>query len=191
MILKRSWVVFSILVLVCLDSPIQGWSDTITLKTGKKIIGTIIGQTEDQSVIVIDSEGNRLVYHFSEVESMEGEVSGIALLPMYGGKPREPADEQFIAAATKQAGSKEIASQQHVEFGWNYLHMRDPDTAMRRFNQAWLLNPQNADVFVGFGSVAIAKRNPHQAIEMLNRALVLNPQHAKAMCLSATARLLT
>ena len=178
-------------IVVCMVAPPMGWSDTITLTTGKKVVGKIVGLTEDRTGLIMDVDGKRVVYHQSEIHFIdaEQESEGINTVPMYGGRPKVPADQEFIETATKEAGSKEIASQQYVELGRNYLDTGHPKTAMKRFNQAWLLNPNNADVFLGFGSVALAQRDADGAIDMFNRAITLNPQYGKAMCLSCVAHL--
>jgi tetratricopeptide (TPR) repeat protein len=80
-------------------------------------------------------------------------------LPMYGGMDRsavpglKDADEKFIADATALLGSREKASSAWAEQGFIYYHRNKLETAMRRFNQAWLLNPSNPEVFAGFASV--------------------------------------
>lgn len=74
-----------------------------------------------------------------------------------------------------------------MKFGWQYFDEGDLKTAMKRFNQAWLLDEKNADVFWGFGNVSLVKRDPKEAIEMFKKALELNPRHAIAMCSLASA----
>lgn len=45
---------------------------------------------------------------------------------------------------------------------------------MRRFNQAWLLNPQNPEAYAGFGAVLHDKGRDCEAMEMMKKALSLN-----------------
>lgn len=100
--------------------------------------------------------------------------AGLNLIPMYGyphvEKPGwyKEADEKFIRCmvveksappnlteedknCTDRFPSREEASKRVAEFGWNYFHKGDYSTAMKRFNQAWLLNPNNYAAFWGFG----------------------------------------
>lgn len=80
-------------------------------------------------------------------------------LPMYGGLDRQSvpelkvADEKLIADTTKEFGSREKASEIFAEQGIRYYRENNYSAAMRRFNQAWLLNPKNPNVFWGFAVV--------------------------------------
>ncbi|HYX72796.1 MAG TPA: hypothetical protein VE732_08495 [Nitrososphaera sp.] len=77
-------------------------------------------------------------------------------IPMYGGKQKPPelvkADEEFVEFMVKQFGSREAASDDAIRRGFAYLAKNDWRTAMKRFNQAWLLTPDRAEVFWGFGA---------------------------------------
>lgn len=77
-------------------------------------------------------------------------------LPMYGGKPKSQeqlkSDQEFIADVTKEFGSREKAAETAIRLGCKYLAKNDWRAAMRRFNQAWLLTPENAGVDWGFGA---------------------------------------
>lgn len=76
--------------------------------------------------------------------------------PLYGGKPPTPeqarADQQLIETVSKQFGSREEAAKVAVKLGFQFLARNDWKTAMKRFNQAWLLTPDKADVFWGLGA---------------------------------------
>ena len=78
-------------------------------------------------------------------------------LPMYGGLPPTPrqaqADRELIDAVVRDTGSREKGAQQAVRLGFQYLGRNDWRTAMKRFNQAWLLGGESADVLWGFGAV--------------------------------------
>lgn len=47
--------------------------------------------------------------------------------------------------------------------------------AMRRFNQAWLLDSMNPEVYAGFGSVLHDQGKNCDAMRMMSKALSLNP----------------
>ena len=68
-------------------------------------------------------------------------------------------DNKFINSVVEQFGSREIASKEHVKFAWYYYQNGDLKTAMKRFNQAWLLDPNNEEVFFGFGLLMSMKKN--------------------------------
>ncbi len=108
-------------------------------------------------------------------------------LPMYGGQPKtetqRKADEDFIRRAVAEAGSRAAASDRLVEQGWRYLtQQRDVSRAMRRFNQAWLLDPDNGGAYHGFALVVITRdRDEKQAEELFERAIAAPRQSRNAM----------
>lgn len=74
--------------------------------------------------------------------------------PMYGNFNKEGKykniDNEFITTAVKQFGSKDSACKVYVNFAWRHLFGNDRITSVKRFNQAWMLNPKNCDVYYGF-----------------------------------------
>ncbi len=80
-------------------------------------------------------------------------------LPMYGGFDRSSdsalraADEKLVADTTRHYGSREKASVVFVGNGFAFYSRDDLANAMRRFNQAWLLDPSNPEVYFGFAVV--------------------------------------
>jgi len=103
---------------------------------------------------------------------------------MYGNVPPTPEiekiNERFIENVIKQFGSREVAAKKHIDFAWQYFHEGDLETAMKRFNQSWLLNPNDPEVFFGFGCILDAERQPEKAIEMHGKAIEINPEYAGA-----------
>ncbi len=101
--------------------------------------------------------------------------------PMYAGKDRRAAaalragDEEQAAEAVKAFGSPAAAAQARVEQGYRLFREGQPGLAMRQFNQAWLLNPDNAEVYAGFAAVLENQRKVCQAMSMMDRAISLNP----------------
>jgi Flp pilus assembly protein TadD len=84
-------------------------------------------------------------------------------LPMYGAADKSSAmvdaDRQFLRAASEQGLSPAQASKKSVELGWTYLQRRDLATAIKRFNQGWLADPENGDVYHGFAVVVLERDN--------------------------------
>ncbi len=82
----------------------------------------------------------------------------INTLPMYGSveKPAEliSADNLFIREQTKQYGSSDSASFVYNYLAWQYIHVGDLETAIRRFNQSWLLDSTFAGTYFGFSAWA-------------------------------------
>ena len=62
-------------------------------------------------------------------------------LPMYGGQhdPTVELNADF--------------SKRSVQLGWQYYYKGDYDTAIKRFNQGWMFNRENPEVYWGFGLV--------------------------------------
>ena len=78
---------------------------------------------------------------------------------MYGGIDRSAeaslreADAKLISETTRHYGSREKASAAFAGNGFAYYGRDDLTNAMRRFNQAWLLDPDNPEVYWGFGVI--------------------------------------
>ncbi len=66
---------------------------------------------------------------------------------------REKTNQAFIRNAILKYGSHEAASQQYVEEGWHKFYQKDYAISMKRFNQAWLLDSLNGNVYWGFASI--------------------------------------
>jgi tetratricopeptide (TPR) repeat protein len=96
---------------------------------------------------------------------------------MYGGMDRraypdlKAADDTFIQGVTQEFGSREAASEKFVDYAFTLYRRDDIARAMQRFNQAWLLNPNNPQVYWGFASVLHDRGEYCQATTMLDKAL--------------------
>jgi len=80
------------------------------------------------------------------------------LLPKYGLLPKNAAqraaDEQFIAETGQEFdGDRKKAAIDIAERGWYLLRHGDAATAMKRFNQAWLLDPENGSALWGMAAL--------------------------------------
>ena len=110
-----------------------------------------------------------------------GDRMPIDQVPMYGGMDRsafpdlKTADEKLISDTTQHYGSREAASSEFAQNGRAYYDRGDLTNAMRRFNQAWLLNPKNAEAFAGFGKVLHNQEKYCESMRMMEQALNLNP----------------
>lgn len=106
---------------------------------------------------------------------------------MYGGVEFTPEqkeiNETFIQGVVKQYGSREAAADDAARWGWEYYNKKhDPKTAMKRFNQAWLLDPNNAGAFFGFGFLMAEKGKEDEAIAYYKKSMELNPNNAVVVC---------
>lgn len=114
---------------------------------------------------------------------------------MYGGMDRQSVpelkatDEELISGTTKEFGSREKASEIFVEQGVRYYQQNNYPAAMRRFNQAWLLNPKNPNAFWGFAVVYHDQEKVCEAKDMIDRAL--NFGLSKSIALADSGRIYT
>lgn len=98
-------------------------------------------------------------------------------VPMYGNMDRSQfpdlraGDEKFIADVTAHYGSREKASVVWVEQGFVFYRQNNNSMAMRRFNQAWLLNPSNPETYTGFASVLFDEGRYCEAASMIEKGL--------------------
>jgi len=103
---------------------------------------------------------------------------GINLMPMYGGVPKceqqLASDKGFLATCDEQFASRQEAVMSYVETGWKYLHQKDFDTAMKRFNQAWLLDDKSPVVYYSFGYLLAKKGDFGDAASFYKKALDMN-----------------
>ena len=87
--------------------------------------------------------------------------------PMYGEVPKnkhyKKIDEDFKKRVLVQFGSIDSAVQVHIDFAWNYFYNNDLETAMKRFNQAWLLNSEFPDSYFGFAALMDMQNNNTQS----------------------------
>jgi Tfp pilus assembly protein PilF len=95
-------------------------------------------------------------------------ASSINEMPMYGGGNKavqlKKADEAFITDMMKAGYSRESGSQVTVQKGWDAFEKQNYAIAMKRFNQAWLLDPENGDVYHGFALVVYERdKSPSEA----------------------------
>lgn len=100
-------------------------------------------------------------------------------IPMYG-QPEIPrpdflkkADEDFIKQATSGFGSREAASKAWFAQAERFMNQGNLDYAMRRYNQSWLLNPNNYQPYWGFGRAMLERNKMHEAIQHLEKAIQL------------------
>lgn len=107
---------------------------------------------------------------------------GINLLPMYGKEAKceaqLQADKEFIETATKKFKDLKSAAEYYAKSGEAYFNKQDDETAMKRFNQAWLLDSTNAKSYAGFGAILRVKYDYLLSIEMYQKSLKYNPNNA-------------
>jgi Tfp pilus assembly protein PilF len=97
-------------------------------------------------------------------------------MPMYGGIDRSAdaslraADEKLVADTSKHYGSREKASAAFIGNGFAFYGRNNLENAMRRFNQAWLLDPNNPEVYFGFAVVLHDRGKQCEALGQFEKA---------------------
>ena len=97
-------------------------------------------------------------------------------LPMFGqpsikrSEHLRESDEIFIKTAVAKHGNRTAASNAAIIQGWESIRSGDSMTALRRFNEGWLLAPDNPGAFWGFGAILSQQGKLAEAIEQLETA---------------------
>lgn len=96
-------------------------------------------------------------------------------------------DKEFILESEKQFKDRKKASEYYVSKGWEYFYKDDNATSMKRFNQAWLLDTTNPQVYWGFGNLLGRKNEFENSIKFLEKSIKLEPNNAKVYECIATS----
>ncbi len=97
-------------------------------------------------------------------------------LPLYGqpsvvrSESLQQADQNFIDKVVEKFGDSKKASILWWKQGEQFMRTGNVDYAMRKYNQSWLLNPNNYQPYWGFSRVMIKGGNIDQAIEYLEKS---------------------
>lgn len=128
------------------------------------------------SILIFQSS---FAQQMSYKEWQEQAKTEIRLLPEYGNVTKTQgqieADQKLIEAEVKQEGTHRKASDHLITLGFNNLYSGDLKSAMYRFNQAWLLDPKNANVFWGYGAIYFTFNDTEQALKQYAKGLTLDP----------------
>lgn len=104
------------------------------------------------------------------------------VLPMFGGgfktEQQQKQDEKFLKSCDASFTSRTEASKFFMERGWEYFSEGQIDTAMYRFNLAWLLNPGNGETYWAFGLISAATDKPKEALKLYEKALEYEPENS-------------
>lgn len=110
-----------------------------------------------------------------------------SLQPEYGNiektESQKESDKKFRKDILEHyQGDTIAASEKMSDLGFTYLYDKgDFTTAMRRFNQAYLLNSKNADAYYGFGTIYFNLGAMEKAREQYEKGLALNPKHSQIL----------
>lgn len=93
------------------------------------------------------------------------------LQPMYGESPKstaqQDADSKFISNILSKGYTRQSGAIALVASGLKKFRSEDLITAMKRFNQAWLLDPDNSDVYLGFAILQAEQNAPAAEVDRL------------------------
>ena len=108
----------------------------------------------------------------------------IRYLPKYGHAEKSAGqletDSNFIQETLSLFANKRLASEHLVELGFTYLY-HDVKTSMYRFNQAYLLDSTNSDIYWGFGAVYMVLEDYPKAKVQYEEGLSQDPKNTRMM----------
>ena len=91
--------------------------------------------------------------------------------PMFGNIQKTQgmldADDAFRDSIKKNGNTYEKAYEHLVKRGWQYFNSGDLGGAVQRFNQAWLLLPENSEAYQGFAVVRAVQEAPIEEVNKL------------------------
>ncbi|RKE83566.1 tetratricopeptide repeat protein [Rhizobium sp. AG855] len=101
---------------------------------------------------------------------LQASFAGAKEIPMWEGltksEQQQKADTELIEAARKAGGGTLVkATYRAIQLGWQFVAQGDPETAIKRFNQAWLFEPDNADIHWGFAVATALQGAPLSTVE--------------------------
>jgi tetratricopeptide (TPR) repeat protein len=108
----------------------------------------------------------------------------LSLEPMYGNQQKTAKQleaDRFLIDKAREVfhGDMRMAANDALKNGVAAMHARDYDRAIRRFNQAWLLDPSTPQVYESFAGYLVVKGRNEEALQYLQRAHALDPQDAR------------
>lgn len=110
--------------------------------------------------------------------------TNIRLLPKYGHiaktEGQKAADKEFMETTLRQYSTNRKASDHLIELGFKYLY-KDIKTAMYRFNQAYLLDSANSDIYWGYGGVYMRLGDLENAQKQYLEGLTVNPKNTNIL----------
>lgn len=99
-------------------------------------------------------------------------------LPLFGNYEKTESqlvnDEFFLSECDREFANRKEAGNFFNKMAWQYLSEGDKNTATYRFNLAWLLNPENFDIYWGLGVIEFQSGNYSNAIDLMNKGLELS-----------------
>jgi len=131
--------------------------------------------------------GGPITYYLDSFElrnvTSYGAEFAINELPMFGHiqktATQQESDKRFLAQMTKDGRSPEAAADYVARVGWSAFNQGDRSLAIKRFNQAWLLNPKNQFALWGFAAICVDRGQVEEAVRYYRMAIDSGPENSK------------
>lgn len=99
----------------------------------------------------------------------------ISLQPKYGLQPKieaqKAADTKFLAAVDDQyTGNRKKAADDVSTRGWQFLRQGNVPDAMKRFNQAWLIDSSNGSALWGMAAIQAVSGKHDESLKLFAEA---------------------
>lgn len=105
--------------------------------------------------------------------------------PFFGFAEKNPeekaGDEKFVKAIVAATGTREKAFEEITKRAWRALNTGKIHEAALRFNQAFLISPEESAVYHGFAVVAQFRFNDFEASDELFKIALKQPDPVKAL----------
>jgi tetratricopeptide (TPR) repeat protein len=83
-------------------------------------------------------------------------------------------DNRFLEDCDKTFKNRKEAAAHMIARGWRYFYAKKYDTAMMRFNQAWLLDSLNSQIYWGFGDLLGLQRKFKESLALYKRSIKID-----------------
>lgn len=90
-------------------------------------------------------------------------------------------DEKFVTAIINASGSREKAFEEVTKRAWIAIQAGKVREAAVRFNQAFLISPEQSSIYHGFAVIAQARFNDFDAADELFKIALRQPNPVKAL----------
>ena len=108
--------------------------------------------------------------------------SNINILPMYGKvqkcKEQIESDNKFIEEMDILFENRTLSAKDRINSAWSYFNNKDYSTAIKRFNQAWLLKKDMYEIYWGYANISALNDNLSEALDFFKIASEYNPENA-------------
>jgi Tfp pilus assembly protein PilF len=100
-------------------------------------------------------------------------------LPMFGGHQKTDemkTSDEALLALSKRGSSRETMAKDALKAGFYYYKKGILSSAIKRFNQAWFLDPENGDAYHGFALITESRNGNSEEIEKFYRMALSKPR---------------